>query len=298
MFPQNTQRILRAFLYGGGSALLILDTFFLIRATFQDNYVPIVPVLIGIFTAGGLLLIIYAEQRAREEDKRSHRRISRVAHQLTHPIEKLQSDLQHLLKNANKLPTEERLKLKRMSAKTSVLLENVRDVFLTLQAQEGSITQEEHPYDLCELVGEALEHIKALASARNVKINYHAHCKNASVRVDKHLFLLALNHVIENAIVYTLTPGLVNISIVKGSKKARLIVEDRGLGITKEDAHNVMQPFARGNNAQKYDADGIGIGLALSRLILRDFGGAIRWQNRSHTAGTQFEIILPLDQQQ
>lgn len=294
MFPQTTQRILRAFLYGGGSALLLLDAFFLIRATFQSNYVPIVPVIAGIFTAGGLLFIVYAEQRAREEDKRNHRRISRVAHQLTHPIEKLQSDLQHLLRNADKLPAEERLKLKHMATKTTVLLANVRDVFLTLQAQEGSIAQEVHSYDLCELVNEALESISALASARNVKIHYKAHCQHASVRVDKHLFLLALNHIIENAIHYTLTPGLVNISIIKGNKKARIIVQDRGLGINKQDARNVMQPFARGSNAQKYDADGIGIGLALSRLILRDFNGTIHWQNRSHTAGTQFEIILPL----
>jgi K+-sensing histidine kinase KdpD len=286
--------MLRAFLYGGGSALLILDAFFLIRATFQGNYVPIVPVVAGIFTAGGLLFIVYAEQRAREEDKRNHRRISRVAHQLTHPIEKLQDDLQHLLKNADKLPAEERLKLKHMATKTTVLLENVRDVFLTLQAQEGSISQEIKTYDLCELLDEALERISALASAHNVKINYKAHCKHASVRVDKHLFLLALNHIIENAIVYTLTPGLVNISIIKGNKKARIVVQDRGFGIAKKDNHNVMQPFARGSNAQKYDADGIGIGLALSRLILRDFEGTIRWQNRPQTAGTQFEIVLPL----
>ncbi len=294
MFPQTTQRILRAFLYGGGSALLVLDTFFLIRATFQGNYVPIVPVVAGIFTAGGLLFIVYAEQRAREEDKRNHRRISRVAHQLTHPIEKLQSDLQYLLKNADKLPAEQRLKLKHMATKTTVLLENIRDVFLTLQAQEGSIAQEVQAYDLCELVDEALVHIKALASARNVKVNYKKHCKHASVRVDKPLFLIALNHIIENAIIYTLTPGLVTISIIKGNKKTRIIVQDRGLGITKKDTRNVMQPFARGSNAQKYDANGIGIGLALSRLILRDFGGTINWQNRPHTAGTKFEIILPL----
>jgi K+-sensing histidine kinase KdpD len=294
VFPQNTQRMLRIFLYGGGSALLALDTFFLIRATFQGNYVPIVPVVAGIFTAGGLLLIVHAEQRAREEDKRNHRRISRVAHQLTHPIEKLQSDLQHLLKNADKLPAEERLKIKHMSTKTSVLLENVRDVFLTLQAQEGNIAQEVENYDLCELVNEALENIKKLASAHNVKIHYKAHCKHASVHVDKHLFLLALNHVIENAIIYTLTPGQVNISITKGNKLARIIIQDRGLGVAKKDIRNVMQPFARGSNSQKYDPNGIGIGLALSRLILRDFNGTIQWKNRPHTAGTQFEIILPL----
>ena len=65
----QSPRLLRTFLYGGGSALLLLDLYFLARATLTGNFVPIVPVLAGILTAAGLLFIVYAEQRERAENR-------------------------------------------------------------------------------------------------------------------------------------------------------------------------------------------------------------------------------------
>jgi K+-sensing histidine kinase KdpD len=287
-------RTLRAILYGGGTALLLLDTFFLIQAAFTRNFVPIVPVIAGIFTALGLLLIVYAEQRAREDDKKAHRRIARVSHQLTTPLKMLQEDINEVLDNANKLPSNQRLQLKRMSTKSNIVLDNIRDVFLTLQAQEGKISQEIQAHDICQLIEEANKRVASLASARNTDIQFKKHCPKALARVDKRLFLIVLTHVLENAIYYSLTPGKINLNIVKGNKYTRIIVRDRGVGIKKSEADIVFKPFARGDDAAKYDPDGIGIGLALSKLIINEFKGTISWTKKTPGTGTQFEIRLPL----
>lgn len=285
---------MRSFLYGGAAMLLCFDIFFLFKAILTTNFVPIVPIVAGILTAGGLLFIVYAEQRAREEDKRDHRRISRVAHQLESPLQSLQSDLEHLMRNANKLPAEERLKLKHMETKTKVLLENIRDVFLMLQAQEKPIARELRLYNLCTLVDQVVAHQKPAASAHNVELVHKAYCHDAPVRVDRQLFLIALNHIVENAIFYSLTPGLVNIAITKGSKAVRIIVQDRGVGIAPEDRTTIFQPFARGHMAANFDPDGIGVGLTLARLIIHECGGRVRWRSHDRAMGTEFEVVLPL----
>ena len=145
-------RLLRAVLYGGGATLLLLDLYFLIEAALTRNYVPLVPVMAGIFTAGGLLLIVYAEQRAREDDKIAHHRIARVSHQLTAPLQLLQEDLSNLLVNSDNLPSDQRLRVKQMATRSKVVLDNIRDVFLTLQAQEGKISQAIEAQDICPLV--------------------------------------------------------------------------------------------------------------------------------------------------
>lgn len=281
-------------MYGGGSALLMLNLFFLGKAIFQGNFVPVVPILAGILTAAGLLLIVYAEHRARLEDKRDHRRISRVAHQLESPLRALQDDLQQLIKSADKLPAEARLKLKHMETKSHVLLENVRDVFLTLQAQEGKVSGDTRTYDLCALVKEAIDRATPLASARNVEIITKQHCTDAPVKVDRRLFLIALIHLIENGVLYTLKPGLVNVAVTRGQRYARVIVQDRGVGIPPNDEGVVFQPFARGESAQQFDGDGIGVGLTLARLILREFGGDLIYRSRQSATGSEFEIKLPL----
>ena len=285
----------RAFLYGGGSALLLFNLFFLTRSVVAGNFVPIVPVVAGIMTAAGLLVIVYAEHRARLEDRRDHRRISRVASQLESPLRALASDINSLSAIAESIPGEARLTLKRMETQSQVLLENIRDVFLTLQSQEGRVSQDKRVHDLCSLVQEAVRRLQGVASARNVELDAKAHCADAPVKVDKRLFLIALSHVIENGLLYTITPGRVSISVTRGSKYARAIVQDRGVGITEEDALVVFQPFARGHKASQFDPDGIGVGLTLSRLIVKELGGKLTWQPNQNRPGTTFEIQLPLE---
>ena len=294
MATTTPQTALRAFLYGGGAILLAFDFFYLLKALFTTNFIPILPILVGILTASGLLAIVYSEHRAREEDKRDHRRISRVSHQLETPLNSLQEDLEQLIAGADKLPSETRLKLKHMETKTKVLLENIRDVFLTLQALEQPLAQELRVYNVCTLVTNTIEKLQPLARARNVELVHKLHCADAPVKVDRRLFTIALSHLIENALTYTLTPASVNVAITRGDKRVRIIIQDRGIGISDSDTRVIFQPFARGERAGKHDPDGIGVGLTVTRLIVRDFGGRLSWKNRERGMGAQFEISLPL----
>ncbi len=294
MLTGRAKNAFRAFLYGGGAVLLLTNLFFLLRAAFTVSYVPVVPIIAGIFTAGGLLFVVFAEHQAREEDKRDHRRISRVAHQLETPLHGLSDDFQHLLQQASTLPAETRFKIKRMETKTKTLLENIRDVFLMLQLQEGSVAQEQRTYDLCVLVKESVDHTRPLAAAQNVELTTTAKCTTAPVKIDRRLFTIALQHLLDNARTYTLKPGLVNVALLRDAKKVRVVVQDRGIGIPAAERTSMWQPFARGERAEQFDADGIGIGLTLSRLIVQSFGGQLLYRPRPTAAGSQFEIVLPL----
>ncbi len=289
-----SQTAFRYFLYGSAAVLLVFDVFFLLRALLTTNFVPIVPLLAGIFTAGGLLFVIYAEGEARGQDKREHRRISRVAHQLDRPLSALQKDLVHLIATSDKLPAEARLKLKHMETRTHILLDNIRDVFLMLQAQDLPVSAELRTYNVCSILSDVIAEMEPLAAAKNVELLHSFHCLEAPVKIDRHLLKIVLVHLIENASTYTPTPGSVNIAITKSDKQVRIAVQDRGIGINDEEASSIFEPFARGERASGYDPDGIGVGLTLSQLIVEEFGGHMRWKNRAKGMGTQFEVLLPL----
>lgn len=281
-------------LFGGALALMVFDLYFLAKAFFFGNFVPIVPIVAGMLTCGGLLFVMYAEHMDRTRSHREYRRLSRVAHQLERPLAALQTDLQQLSASAASLPPDKRLTLKHMETKTQVLLENIRDVFLTLQSTEGALAQEVRAYDICALVEEVIKRVKPQAAARNVEILHKQYCPEAAVKVDRRLFLIAIQHLLDNAIHYTLTPGMVNVVIIKGKSDARVIVQDRGIGLKNKDQSQVFEPFARGSHAEQYDADGIGIGLTLARAIIREFGGDLKYRARDKSAGSEFEIKLPL----
>ncbi len=294
MNKPSPHTILYSFLYGSTSILFALDLFFLVRALITGSLFPVIPIFAGVCIAGGLIFILYAEGKARQYDKREHRSISRVATQLEQPLAVLEEDIEYLIRNADSLPAEMRLQLKRMNTKTRILLENVRDVFLMFRAQEGNVSHELKAYDVCSLVEDAVVRVTPLASARNVEIIHKAHCVNAPVKLDKGLFIIALTHILENGILYTITPGLVNIAIIRGKSFVRIIIQDRGIGVKEEDMNAIFGPFVRGKHANEYDPDGIGVGLTLSKLLIHEFNGKLTWHQRSESSGLEFEIKLPL----
>ncbi|MEO6077430.1 MAG: HAMP domain-containing sensor histidine kinase [Candidatus Andersenbacteria bacterium] len=290
----SSHTVIHSFLYGAASVLFAVNLYFLARALFAGEYFPVLPLGTGILIAGGLVVILYAEGRARNEDKKEHRRLSRVATQLEQPIMSLEEDIAYLVRESESMPAELKLKLKRMDTRTKVLLENVRDVFLTIRAQQGVVAQEMRVYDTCSVVSEVIEKLRPLAVARNVEVLQKMHCEDAPVRIDKSLFIIALTHLIENGILYTITPGLVNVAVIRSNTHARIVIQDRGIGLKEEDVHNVFTPFARGSYASQYDADGIGVGIALSRMIAREFGGTLTMKQRKDSSGLEFELKLPL----
>lgn len=294
MRNRQLQSIFNALLYGGASALLIMDVLFLAKSLLVRDFVPVLPIIVGILLTAGLLVIVIAEQQARVQDKKEHVRLTRVAHQLERPIEALEEDLEQLASHARKLPAEQRMKVKRMESKTKVLLENVRDVFLMLQAREAPISQDTRTYNMCVLIGDAIERVLPLASAHNVEVRHTAHCQDAPVKADKHLFTIALTHLLENGILYSLKPGLVNVAIMRGPAWVRIVIQDRGIGVKEKDVAHIFEPYYRGDKASQFDPDGIGVGLTLSRYIIQEFGGSLSWRSRRDATGSEFEIKLPL----
>lgn len=286
--------IIHSFLYGAASVLFAANLYFLVRSLFAGEFFPVLPLAVGICIAGGLVIILFAEGKAREEDKKEHRRLSRVATQLEQPIMSLEEDIAYLVRESEAMPAELRLKLKRMDTRTKVLLENVRDVFLAIRAGQGPIAQEKRVYDTCTIVNDVVEKLRPLAIARNVEILQKMHCEDAPVKVDKSLLVIALTHLIENGILYTITPGLVNVAVLKGKAHVRIVIQDRGIGLKPDDVMSVFTPFARGSYANQYDGDGIGVGVALSRMIAREFGGNLTFKQRKDSSGLEFELKLPL----
>jgi two-component system C4-dicarboxylate transport sensor histidine kinase DctB len=70
-------------------------------------------------------------------------------------------------------------------------------------------------------------------------------------------------------------------------QSAMISVRDNGPGI--EDLESLFEPFY----TTKQPGDGVGLGLAISSGIVKDFGGRLMARN-GRTGGAVFEIMLPL----
>ncbi len=105
--------------------------------------------------------------------------------------------------------------------------------------------------------------------------------------------LLALKRALANLVANAITYG--------GSATARLAerkgllvieVDDEGPGIPPQELERVFEPFFRGEPSRNRETGGVGLGLPITRNILRAHGGDVTLANRP-TGGVRVTITLP-----
>ena len=72
-----------------------------------------------------------------------------------------------------------------------------------------------------------------------------------------------------------------------------IAVNDTGIGIARKDLARVMEPFGQVEGKLQREAQGTGLGLPLTRSMVRLHGGTMVLQSEEN-AGTRVTIRLPL----
>ncbi|MCI9226847.1 MAG: HAMP domain-containing histidine kinase [Dorea sp.] len=99
----------------------------------------------------------------------------------------------------------------------------------------------------------------------------------------------ALGNVLDNAVKYSGPGGSVRISVTEYELYTAVSVKDDGIGIREEDAAKIFGRFYRAKEVQQ--EDGVGIGLYLTREILRKENGYIKVKSRPQK-GAEFVLYL------
>lgn len=101
-----------------------------------------------------------------------------------------------------------------------------------------------------------------------------------------------LSNLISNAIKFT-EAGKVTIGCkVKGDQFLEFIVEDTGVGMTKEELNVIFDRFIRAKQADENNVAGTGLGLSISKNLVELLGGQM-WVSSIPGEGTKFRFQLP-----
>lgn len=231
-----------------------------------------------------------ANQRLREVDTQKDEFLSQVSHEVRTPMASIRSFSDILLTNRD-IGEEEKLRflgiIQNESLRLTRLLDGILDVS---QMESGKPAWEAAPFDPDAAIDQAIESCEALARAAGVALTRTRSTGGAVIVGDRDRFAQVFINLVSNAVKYNTSPRptvTVSSSLRKGVYEARVV--DNGPGVPESERERIFSKFARGPTLRQ---GGAGLGLAISRQIIEQFGGQISCADTAKP-GAAFVVRIP-----
>jgi CheY-like chemotaxis protein len=106
-------------------------------------------------------------------------------------------------------------------------------------------------------------------------------------------------NVLKNAVKFTPVNGVISIKTrtLSEDNKVSLQVSDSGIGMTAMEIKHIFDAFTQGEHAKSggsHRFGGLGLGLAISRMLVKLHSGSIYAASAGRDRGSTFTIVLPL----
>ena len=132
-------------------------------------------------------------------------------------------------------------------------------------------------------------YMSARARRENKRLNINLDSENKKIYVDIDRIKQVLINLLDNAFKFTEAEGTISISFTAVEGSLKIVVQDDGSGITKEDLPRVKEKFYKGKNAKSKN----GIGLSICDEIVKLHNGEIFIESEEGK-GTSVTVILPV----
>lgn len=256
---------------------------------------------LAIFVAAslGLVYLVARAQRAARLESVARQQAERasmakdevlaiVSHDLKNPLHTvaLSADLIEALAEHKSLPriADHALRIRRAVDRAGRLVGDLLDVN-RIESGVMQLDVARCPADV--LIEDALSSVQHTAAGRGIQLTA-AGMENQWFYADRDRLLQVLTNVLGNSVRYIAPGGEVHVQFESTEGSVRIVVRDSGPGMTPEQVSHAFDRLWRGRR----DATGSGLGLFISREIVKAQGGRIEIAS-DPSRGTTVTITLP-----
>lgn len=219
--------------------------------------------------------------------------INNMTHELKTPIATISLASQMLTDKS--VPDKDKNidQLARMiSEESGKLKTHVEKVLQTAIFEKSRLQLNLKPADAHELIDSAAGNFKLLISNKNGIIRKDYAARNPIVEADRTHFMNAVSNLIDNAIKYSKDKPEISIYTKNTRGGIIITVEDKGIGIKKENQKKIFEKFFRVPSGNIHNVRGFGLGLSYVKKIIEEHGGSISVDSQL-SKGTRFQIHIP-----
>ncbi len=236
-----------------------------------------------------------AYDKLQKLDKAKSEFLSIASHQLRAPLTAVKGYVSMMQEgDYGKVPTKMTKPLNNVYDSNERLVNLVNSLLDISRIEAGKIKYEEGEFSMADLLNDIVNEFKMRAETKGLYLNLEIpKPKPANIKGDSAKLRQVVSNLIDNAIKYTEKGGL-KVSLQTEPAKTRIVVEDTGEGIEKEDLPKLFQTFSRASAGTKLWTEGTGLGLYVARKFIEMHKGKIRAESPGRGKGSKFVIELPV----
>jgi two-component system, OmpR family, phosphate regulon sensor histidine kinase PhoR len=214
--------------------------------------------------------------------------VATISHELRTPMAGVYGAAETLLHRDGELSVEQRRQLLDMIATQATRLKQITEaVLLTSRLDRDELPVERVPVDVVELVRSTVDALDPVSTS-SITIDVRSSVGSATGDGDR--IQQVLVNLLDNAVKYG--GGNVRVRVEGANGAIRVSVADDGPGIMAADQQRIFEKFYRAEPQQHHGPGGTGLGLYISRELVRRMGGQLAVDS-APGEGATFVLELP-----
>ena len=256
-------------------------------------------VALSVLMITGILFIIAviitrSFERLAEANRMKSEFISVVSHQLRSPLSNLKWAMELLMSGRlGKIEEKQTEYFKILKENSARMGELVSDLLIVSRIETAKLPLKKQEFSLEDLINNLIKEFEPFAKASNVEIKFRPEKNLPRVLADPSQIRLVIENLLDNAVRYVKEKGEVEIRLEQKKNNFYFEIRDTGVGIPREDQKYIFQKFFRSENILRYQTQGSGLGLYISKAIVERSGGKIGFKSEERK-GSTFWFTLPI----
>jgi two-component system sensor histidine kinase BaeS len=151
----------------------------------------------------------------------------------------------------------------------------VEDLRLLTLAESHQLAFEKHELDLIEIARRSISMFQAEADEKKINLSLVTSLESALVVADPLRTEQVIGNLLANALWYIPEGGKVWVEVARNGNAVTISINDNGSGIPEADLPFIFNRFWRGEKSRTRQSGGVGLGLAITKLLVEEQGGRI-----------------------